>query len=113
LNADEENYDGNRPLSGCSKGEYRKRTVKAGSFSPNAWGLYDMHGNVWEWCEDRYGDYPSGSVTDPEGPLEGSDRVARGGGWHHDAWLCRSARRSDVTPDDRGYALGFRLARTR
>ncbi|MDY6831963.1 MAG: formylglycine-generating enzyme family protein, partial [Thermodesulfobacteriota bacterium] len=76
---------------------------------PNAWGLYDMHGNVWEWCSDWYGDYPSGSVTDPEGPSSGSLRVLRGGGWSVFALFCRSASRCGDVPDDRSGILGFRL----
>ena len=101
LSTDQANYDGNNPLSGCSKGEYRKTTVRTGAFSPNAWGLYDMHGNVWEWVQDWKGDYPSGSVTDPAGPLSGSCRVYRGGGWDNDARGCRSANRNVITPDIR------------
>ncbi len=76
---------------------------------PNAWGLYDMHGNVWEWCRDWYGDYPGGSVRDPTGPASGSHRVYRGGSWGGLPLRCRSAYRS-LDPGIRGFGLGFRLA---
>ena len=80
---------------------------------PNAWGLYDMHGNVCEWCEDWKGDYPSGHVTDPEGPSDGSYWVFRGGCWSSGAGGCRSADRGDYfLPSFRRSYLGFRLART-
>jgi len=71
-----------------------------------------MHGNVREWCEDWFGDYPSGSVTDPTGPSGGSYRVFRGGGWSNFARFCRSADRNRDTPGSRSFSLGLRLART-
>jgi len=80
---------------------------------PNAFGLYDMHGNVWEWCQDWYDEsYEGGvSVTDPQGPFSGNRRVMRGGGWEANARGCRSANRSDKTPGYAGAGLGFRLKR--
>ncbi len=77
----------------------------------NAWGLYDMHGNVYEWCQDRYGSYPSESVTDPEGPSSITIRVYRGGSWLRTARRCRSAFRSNDRPGFANRDLGFRLVR--
>ena len=88
------------------------RTHPVGQKAPNAWGLHDMLGNVWEWVADWYGGYPGGAVTDPRGPVSGSDRVDRGGGWGVSASYCRSSTRFSDTPGIRNAYLGFRLLRT-
>lgn len=111
LDASMANFVGNYPYGNGRKGEYRVKPMPVGSFRPNDWGLYDMHGNVQEWCADWYGEYPSGSVTDPLGSGSGSSRILRGGSWDINARHCRSANRNRSTPGFRFSNLGLRLAR--
>jgi sulfatase modifying factor 1 len=86
------------------------KTTEVGTYPANAWGFHDMHGNVWEWCLDWYGDYPNGSASDPVGQSDGSARVYRGGSWVDYGWIMRSANRNRSTPDYRSNNLGFRLS---
>jgi formylglycine-generating enzyme required for sulfatase activity len=88
-----------------------KATTAAGSFEANAWGLYDMIGNVWEWCWDWYGEYPAEAQANPEGPAEGPGRVVRGGGYYNEGELLRPARRGYDPPTRMVDNLGFRLVR--
>jgi formylglycine-generating enzyme required for sulfatase activity len=83
-----------------------------GSYKPNPFGLYDIHGNVWEWCEDWYANYPAGVGKDPKGPAKGERRVLRGGSFLNNELCARSSLRSNNTPTLRYYCVGFRLAKT-
>jgi sulfatase modifying factor 1 len=111
ITTEQANYDGNYPYAGGAKGVYREQTVDVKDLPANGWGLYQMHGNVWEWCADWYGEYPQGPVTDPAGPDGGGDRVLRGGSWFNVAGNLRSAYRSHDHPGLRHAFFGFRLAR--
>jgi formylglycine-generating enzyme required for sulfatase activity len=84
-------------------------TTDVGSYPANPFGLYDMAGNVWEWVNDWYGDYSADPVTDPTGPVSGSNRVGRGGSWGHSAPYCGVANRGSSSPDGRSGILGFRV----
>jgi len=110
LSSTHANFNGDSAYNGAAKGPYLKTTTKVGSFPSNAWGLYDMHGNVWEWCQDWYGSYPGGSVTDPQDPSSGwwiPVRVIRGGSWGSGGRLCRTAYRSAYNQDFN--RMGFRV----
>jgi formylglycine-generating enzyme required for sulfatase activity len=107
----EANYYGSNPYTGCPAGPYVDWTVPVGSYPANAFGLYDMHGNLWEWCNDWYGTY-GGTVSDPVGAGVGSYRVVRGGFWNDYAQYCRSAFRSNNLPYNSYYSLGFRPVRS-
>ena len=98
LSSGEANFNGEVPAGKGAKGPYLGRPTKVGSYASNKLGLYDMHGNVWQWCEDLYDNTTSA-------------RVMRGGGWNDQAWLCRSAYRYGRASVDRGDGLGFRVAR--
>ncbi|MCB1932014.1 MAG: formylglycine-generating enzyme family protein [Candidatus Accumulibacter sp.] len=102
-------YNGNYPYAGGEKGLYRQKTVPVGSLPANPWGLYEMHGNVWEWCADWYGDYPTAPQLDPTGPQTGGFRVLRGGSWDDHGGSARCAARIGYDPAYR-YVVGFRFA---
>jgi len=115
LQSGQANFDGHYEYDASvgtiynSSGTSLFQTTAVGSYQPNTWGLYDLIGNVSEWCQDWYGAYLAGNVTDPQGSVTGSLRVLRGGRWNDYARNCRSAYRGQDFPDGRGYVFGFRV----
>ena len=109
ISTDQANFNGVYPDAGSAKGEYRQRTVAVKSLPCNAWGLYQMHGNVWEWCSDWYAEYSQDHSVDPQGLDSGSARVLRGGSCFNLARDVRSACRNRHIPGVRFSFLGFRL----
>ena len=109
ITTEQVNYDGNFPYNDGPKGEYRRQTLASEQLPANAWGLYQMHGNVHEWCNDIYGPY-TGTTVDPQGVEVGKYRALRGGSWLFDAAKARSAARRWVGPDNGDRSYGFRLA---
>ena len=115
LTSDQANFLGNYPLSGCPESAARYRTTPVRRFNPNSWGLYDMHGNVWQWVStDPWGGvgWGKGLYIDPVGYQHGDTKVIRGGGWDSSAAQCRSASRSSLQKEQIRSNVGFRIAKT-
>ncbi|MCK9296622.1 MAG: formylglycine-generating enzyme family protein [Desulfobulbaceae bacterium] len=111
ISTEQVNYDGNNPYHDGEKGQFRQKTVTVKSLPCNNWGLYEMHGNLYEWCADWYGDYAAGTVIDPQGPDTGLGCVLRGGSWRHNGRLVRSTSRLALVPGYRYGYFGLRLSR--
>jgi formylglycine-generating enzyme required for sulfatase activity len=111
ITTEQANYDGTYPYNNNAQGAFHEKTMPVGSYPANAWGLYDMHGNVFEWCWDWYANYVRGEQTDPTGPVSGTFRIIRGGSWVNGGSTLRSSCRGIFISGDGNERIGFRLAR--
>ena len=109
ISTSQANFNGDYPYVKNDEGEYREQTLPVGSFPPNPWGLYDMYGNVYEFCNDWYDSYPRTAQTNPQGPSSGDTKVRRGGNWSGMARFCRSAGRGIISTDYQYRINGFRV----
>jgi len=114
ISTDQANYNGNHIYGSGKKGEYREKTTDVSSFPPNAFGLHDMHGNVWEWCLDHYHSSYQGASTDGHAWVDkdaksSTSRLIRGGSWNYFPRFCRSAFRIGIAPDGTDDVIGFRV----
>ncbi|MCE9534503.1 MAG: formylglycine-generating enzyme family protein [Planctomycetes bacterium] len=103
------NYNGNYTYGDGKKGVYLQKTVPVGSYAANPWGLYDMHGNLWQWCQDWHGGYPRTDAVDPQGARTGKYRSLRGGSWGSHPVFCRAANRNYIDPEKSTEYYGFRV----
>jgi formylglycine-generating enzyme required for sulfatase activity len=111
IDTEQANYAGNYRFGQSKKRFDRQQTTPVGSFPPSGWGLFDMHGNVWEWCTDWFGAkyYKRSPRQNPQGPKHGDRRVLRGGSWGNHDWICRAAYRNTLPPGLRVVNIGFRV----
>lgn len=109
LNTDQANFNGRYVYGTGKQGAYREKTTPVGSFPANAWGLHDMHGNLWQWCQDWHGGLPQKEVVDPHGPKTGKYRSLRGGSWGNHPVFCRAANRNYSEPATRTEYYGLRV----
>jgi sulfatase modifying factor 1 len=111
LTTDQANFNGKEPYVNCEKGINWNKPITVGSFAPNTFGLYDMHGNMVEWCSDWFCKYNMNEKMNPKGPETGEIKVIRGGGFWNPAWKCRSACRAGDPPGNKGAGLSFRIVK--